>query len=80
MYRSAKVISIFSQGPCKDFRLFGCRIQDENLGALVNCYFNALAKTSSEKAKTGRKHFESFVLETLGFNSIHSTTNHISLK
>ena len=41
-----------------DFRLFGCRIQDENLGALVNWLFlNALAKTFREKAKTGRKHF-----------------------
>ena len=62
------------------FRLFGCRIQDENLGALVNwLFFNSLANTSREKGKTGRKHFDPYILESLGFNFIPSTTNHISL-
>ena len=64
-----------------DFALFGTRIEDESLGALVNClFFNSTAFTSRVKAKTGRKHFNQFILKTLGFKFIPKTTDQISLK
>ena len=43
-------------------------------------FFNALAITSRKKAKTGRKHFDKFVFDTLGFSFVPSTSHFISLK
>ena len=62
------IVHSSTEGPCVDFHLFGRLIREANLATLVNLLFvNATAKTSRQRAYTGRNLFRYFPQRTLGF-------------